>query len=128
MMAFIMFALAVPLTLIVITENADISLLQHEKIGVEIIRQLQSLNILLAQHRGMASRLLNGDSDSLKILKRLEQRIDNEFYNVISYCGQQQNTLTAPYEKLVVIQSKWKTLAINYQTLTTNECVALVVA
>lgn len=121
MMTFIMFALAVPLTLIVITENAEISLLQHEKIGAAIISQSQDINILLAQHRGTANRLLNGNKDVLQTLKQLEQKIDTTFNNVIDYCNNQKKNLIAPYEKLQLIQLKWQTLKSNYQTLTASD-------
>lgn len=121
MMTFIMLALAVPLTLIVITENAEINLLQREKIGIAIIPQLQDINILLAQHRGTANRLLNGNKDVLQILKQLEQKTQTAFNNVISYCDNRQNNLIASYEKLRLIQSKWQTLEQNYQTLTASD-------
>ena len=103
MMAFIMFALAVPLTLIVITENTEINLLQREKIGIAIIPQLQDINILLAQHRGTANRLLNGNKDVLKTLNQLEKKTTADFSHVISYCNSQQNNLIAMLEFFLIV-------------------------
>jgi diguanylate cyclase (GGDEF)-like protein/PAS domain S-box-containing protein len=121
MMVFIMIALAIPLTFIVITETTEINSLRQEKIGSAIIPQLQHINILLAQHRGTANRLLNGNQEVLKSLSELEQKIDTAFITVINYCDNQRNNLTTPYEKLLAIQLNWQTLKESYQTLAASD-------
>lgn len=117
MMAFIMLALAVPLTLIVHTENTQLQLLKREKIGAAIIPQLQQVNILLAQHRGTANRFLNGNQQVLPKLKELENQIDSVLTKAVSQCEKQRDNLTIPYQKLQLIQSGWQTLKQSYLEL-----------
>lgn len=121
MIAFIMLALAVPLTLIISTENTQIQLLKREKTGVEIIPQLQNVNIFLAQHRGTANRFLNGNQQVLPALKELEAKIDSELNNLVKQFKKQRNNLTVPYEKLQNIQSKWQAIKISYAKLSSKD-------
>lgn len=116
-----MVAIAIPLTLIVITENSEISSLKKERIGTAIIPQLQNINVLLAQHRGTANRLLNGNQQVLPVLAELENKIEIAFNQTIKFCDAQRNSLNAPYENLNSIKLKWQTLKKNYQLLTPDE-------
>lgn len=117
MMTFIMVALAVPLTLIVSSENTEIKFLKQEKSGVEIIPLLQQVNILLAEHRGTANRFLNGNQQVLPTLKELEIQIDAALNDVIKQCEKQANNLTIPYQKIQHIQSDWQLLKENYSKM-----------
>ena len=118
-MSFVLVAVFVPLTFIVYTENNEIHLLRDEQIGTVLIPELQHINILLAQHRGTANRLLNGNRELIPFLTDLENHLDNAFTGRILEC--QAQAIVLPCERLSNLQTKWNSLKATYLTLTVSE-------
>ena len=117
MVAFIMIALAIPLGIIINNQVTDINLLRKEKIGTDIVAKLQSINMLLAQHRGTANRFLNGNKSVLPKLNELEQKLNVSFNDIINQC----DSLAIENNKLKLIQSNWKYFKSVYQLMSPED-------
>ena len=113
MVAFIMVALAVPLSIIINRQVFEINSLHKEKIGTDIVSKLQPINVLLAQHRGTANRFLNGNKTVLPKLNTLEQKLDSMFDTVIADC----DSLNVSNDKLKLIKVNWNDLKNSYPIL-----------
>ncbi len=100
------------LSWIVIHEERDVNLLNREKMGVDIIAELQQLNILVAQHRGMANRLLNGTRGLDNALDELEKHIDTTFDAEVAQC--QLPKIVLPCTLLSDLQQRWQHLKTTH--------------
>ena len=81
------------LSWVLINEDRTINLLKQEKMGVAVISHLQQINILVAQHRGMSNRLLNGNRGLENALDELEKQIDSDFETDVSQCQLPEDVL-----------------------------------
>ncbi|MDD5229492.1 MAG: diguanylate cyclase, partial [Methylococcales bacterium] len=121
-MSFVLIAIFAPMTFVVLKENNEINLLRQEQVGTALIPKIQRINILLAQHRGTANRLLNGNQDVRSVLTDLDNQITNTFADRIIQC--QAQNIVLPCEQLNSLQAKWQILKNNYRLLATNESFA----
>ena len=93
------------LSWVLINEDRTINLLKQEKMGVAVISHLQQINILVAQHRGMSNRLLNGNRGLENALDELEKQIDPDFETDVSQCQLPEDVL--PCDQLKNLQQRW---------------------
>ncbi|MEN9757460.1 MAG: hypothetical protein RL755_1647 [Pseudomonadota bacterium] len=107
------------LSWVLINEERDINLLKQEKIGVEVIAQLQQINILVAQHRGMVNRLLNGNHALENALDELEKQIDTNFETDVAQC--QLPEVLLPCEHLSNLQQRWQRLKTTHLMLSVRD-------
>jgi methyl-accepting chemotaxis protein len=113
MTTLISIALVIPLSFVVLNQNKAIHLLQHEKIGTIIIPQLQQLNILLAEHRGMTNMYLNGNQSLMPKLSILKQKIQLAIYDNQQLCLKYKTSIVLPCDKLTQLNTAWLTLNNN---------------
>ncbi|MEY2665832.1 MAG: hypothetical protein RLZZ384_3 [Pseudomonadota bacterium] len=107
------------LSWVLINKERDINFLKHEKMGVEVIAQLQQINILVAQHRGMVNRLLNGNHALENALDALEKQIDTNFENDVAQC--QLPEILLPCEHLSNLQQRWQQLKTTHLMLSVHD-------
>ena len=107
------------LSWVLINEERDINLLKQEKFGVEIIAKLQQINILVAQHRGMVNRLLNGNHGLEDALEELEKQIDANFETDVVQC--QLPEVSLPCENLSNMQQRWQRLKTTHLMLSVRD-------
>ena len=102
-----------------INEERNIHLLQQEKIGIEVIAQLQQINMLIAQHRGMVNRLLNGNRGVEEALDAIEKQIDTNFETDITQC--QLPDILLPCDHLTHLQQQWQRLRTTHLMLSVHD-------
>ena len=123
------------LSWVLINEERNIHLLKQEKMGVDVISHLQQINILVAQHRGIANRLLIGNHGLENASNELEKQIDLDFETNVFQCQLPEDVL--PCERLKNLQQRWQRLktthlmlsvrdSFNTHTLLINEISALI--
>ena len=107
------------LSWVLINEDRTINLLKQEKMGVEVISHLQQINILVAQHRGMSNRLLNGNRGLENALDELEKQIDSDFETDVSQCQLPEDVL--PCDQLKNLQQRWQRLKTTHLMLSVRD-------
>lgn len=112
-MSFVLVAVFVPMSAVVLKENSQITLLENEKIGAAFIPQVQQINILLAQHRGTSNRFLLGNRNLQKQLEDLETQLDSAFATQIIQC-QKNIALFIPCSEFEKLNQKWQALKEQY--------------
>ena len=87
MMISIVFIFVVcALSWILLKQEREMRLLAGEKRGIEIVSQLQQIDVLVEQHRGLAHRLLSGNTHVEKTLDALESQLDSAFEETLTRC------------------------------------------
>ncbi|MGZ5049572.1 MAG: diguanylate cyclase domain-containing protein [Methylobacter sp.] len=121
MNSLILITLAVPLMFVINGQNNELIILENEKIGTAYIPKLETLNLLLAQHRGTANMLMNGDQSADNYLTELEHELEVAFDTAQQQCQIYQISLAFSCTTLEQIRSAWQRLVGDYRHLSESD-------
>jgi len=102
---------------LVLRWNEELEFARRERIGVAYIPAVQSVSVLLAQHRGLANIWLNGDAGVQARLAALEEDVERAMESVDEKCGRFGPALGPVCGQWAELRAGWSGLKSGYRRM-----------